>query len=54
MNISEAINHLRDMKMHKEHFQKFEGLREIVEKDIEAIDIAISALESLSGGDKND
>lgn len=52
MNISEAINHLRDMKMHKEHFQKFEGLREIVEKDIEAIDIAIEALK-LIGDDDN-
>ena len=52
MNIKEAINHLRDMKMSKEHFQKFESLREIVEKDIEAIDIAIAALEE-KVGDKN-
>lgn len=49
MNIKEAINHLRDMKMSKEHFQKFESLREIVEKDIEAIDIAIAALEEKDG-----
>jgi hypothetical protein len=49
MNISEAIEHLSDMKMHKEHFQKFEGLREIVEKDIEAIDIAIAVLEEKVG-----
>lgn len=53
MDIKEAINHLRDMKMSKEHFQKFESLREIVEKDIEAIDIAIAALEE-KDGDKND
>lgn len=52
MNINEAIEHLRDMKRHKEHFQKFEGLREIVEKDIEAIDIAIVVLEG-KDGDKN-
>lgn len=49
MDIKEAIDHLRDMKMRKEHFQKFEGLREIVEKDIEAIDIAIAVLEGKVG-----
>lgn len=49
MNIKEAIDHLRDMKMHKEYFQKFESLREIVEKDIEAIDVAIAALEEKDG-----
>jgi hypothetical protein len=53
MNISEAINHLRDMKMSKEHFKKFESLREIIEKDIEAIDVAIAVLEE-KDGDKND
>lgn len=52
MDIKEAINHLRDMKMSKEHFKKFESLREIVEKDIEAIDIAIAVLEE-KDGDKN-
>ena len=49
MNISEAIKHLNEEKKSKEHFQKFEGLREIVEKDIEAIDIAIAALEEKVG-----
>ncbi len=52
MNISEAIEHLNEEKKSKEHFQKFEGLREIVEKDIEAIDIAIEALK-LIGDDDN-
>ena len=54
MDIKEAIKQLIMIRDYRAYWLKHTDFKGFVEKDIAALDLAIRALESLSGGDKND
>ena len=53
MDIKEAIKQLIMIRDYRAYWLKCTDFKGFVEKDIAALDLAIRALEHLSGGDKN-
>ena len=54
MDIKEAIKQLIMIRDYRAYWLKYADYKSFVEKDIAALDLAIRALEHLSGGETND
>ncbi len=54
MSIEEAIKQLTMIRKYRAYWLKYADLKGFIERDIAALDFAISALERLREGDNND